>query len=164
MANEVWRPGPGFKHWRRTSRLFGFSLYSDRVNKLNVWPRIIGGHVVLPEQTCLHLPQALNPQYMSNLLERVHLFISSPFGLATLVIGAPVLVLGYRAVVYLSSPLFSPIRKLNGPPSPGYLLGHFKNLVNGNAYTSLKRYNEQYGNVYAIKAILGVSKFISVYS
>jgi hypothetical protein len=97
---------------------------------------------------------------MSNLLDRVHLFLFSPFGLATVVIGAPVLVLSYRAVVYLSSPLFSPMRKLNGPPSQDYLLGHFKDLVNGNAYKTLKSYNEQYGDVFAIKAILGVSKFI----
>jgi hypothetical protein len=97
---------------------------------------------------------------MSNLLDGLYPFLSSLFGLLAIVIGVPVLVLTYRALVYLSSPLFSPIRKLNGPPSHNYLMGHIENLVNGNAYKTLKSYHEQYGDVYAMKAILGVSQFI----
>jgi hypothetical protein len=113
---------------------------------------------VLPEHTCSLRLQALNPHYMSNLLDRVHWFLLSPFWLAAVVLGAWVLVLTYRAVVYLSSPLFSPIRKLNGPPSQNYLMGHMEGLFNGNAYKTLKSYNEQYGDVYAIKSMLGVSE------
>ena len=41
-------------------------------------------------------------------------------------------------------------------------MGHFEDLVNGNSYKSLKSYDQQYGNVYAIKAILGVSQVIWV--
>jgi hypothetical protein len=95
---------------------------------------------------------------MFNSLDRVHWFLLSPFVLAAVAIGALVLVLTYRAVIYLSSPLFSPIRKLNGPPSRNYLMGHIGGLLNGNAYKTLKSYNEQYGDVYAIKSMLGVSE------
>lgn len=98
---------------------------------------------------------------MSNLLDSVDSLLLSPFGLALVLFGAPLVVLTYRAARYLASPLFSPIRKLNGPPSKDYLMGHFKDLVNGNAYKTLTAYKEQYGDVFAIKAILGVSAFVS---
>jgi hypothetical protein len=110
------------------------------------------------EQTCSLRPQALNPHYMSNLLDMMFWFLLNPFRLAVVVLGASMFILIYRAVVYLSSPLFSPIRKLHGPPIPSYLLGHVESLLNGNSYKTLKSYNEQYGNVYAIKSIFGVSE------
>jgi hypothetical protein len=130
------------------------SLSSWKIlNKLGIWRRTVG----LPEHTCPLRLQALNPHYMSNLLDMMSWFLLSPFRLAAVVLGASVLILIYRAVVYLSSPLFSPIRKLHGPPSPSYLLGHMESLLNGNSYKTLKSYNEQYGNVYAIKSMFGVS-------
>ncbi|KIM28538.1 hypothetical protein M408DRAFT_16272 [Serendipita vermifera MAFF 305830] len=99
---------------------------------------------------------------MSNILIRVESFVTSPVGLAAIAVGAPILWLTYRAVLYLTSSFLSPLRVIDGPPSKSYFTGHFLDLVNGNGYTSLRAYNEQYGHIFNIRALFGEFRCIVV--
>ncbi|KIM28541.1 hypothetical protein M408DRAFT_23593 [Serendipita vermifera MAFF 305830] len=92
---------------------------------------------------------------MSPLIAKVQSLVTSPFGLATLAIGIPILWLTYRAIVFLTAPLFSPMKVIDGPPNRNLVMGHFGDLVNGNGYTSLSTYKEQYGHVFLIRALFG---------
>jgi len=112
------------------------------------------------KRACSLPPHPHNPPWMAELATSTHTFLLSPLGLAVVAIGTPALWMAYRAFVYLSSPYFSPLKKVNGPSSQSYVLGHFADLVNGNAYQTLRAYTEQYGKVFVIKAIFGVRKFL----
>lgn len=97
---------------------------------------------------------------MNQFTTRIEGFVMSPFGLVTIGIGAPVLLLAYRAVAFMASPYLSPLKVIDGPPSKSFLFGHFLNLVNGGCYKFLRQNYEQYGHVYLIQALFGVRNII----
>ena len=98
---------------------------------------------------------------MSHLISKIESFVMSPFGLLIITVGGTMLWLAYRALVFITLPLFSPLRKINGPPRDSFILGNFANLVNGNGFKSLRAFNEQYGHVFVIRALFGVCLFDS---
>lgn len=98
---------------------------------------------------------------MPPFINELETYVLSPSGLVTILISAYVLWLAYRAVRFLASPFFSSLSAINGPPSNSFIFGHFPDLFNGNAFKSLRKYSEQYGHIFVIKAIFGVRTLIT---
>ena len=80
-----------------------------------------------------------------------------------------VLYLTYRAVLYLLKPYFSPLRKLNGPKAGSFVFGNKIEFATGEAYTRLRGWRAQYGNIFVLRALFGVrtshkTSFMTVYT
>lgn len=89
-------------------------------------------------------------------LKASELLRASYIGSPLLLIAVVVLWLLYRIIIWFASPLFSPLRHINGPPGTSLLLGSLKEIMEGGAYKTLCQFKEQYGHVFVIKAVLGV--------
>lgn len=78
-----------------------------------------------------------------------------------LTVGIPLgLVIFYVAKVAIGA-RSSPLMTLQCPPGGRFLTGHMLKLTGGQSYETLLRWREEYGALFAIKAVLGVS-FISL--
>lgn len=65
----------------------------------------------------------------------------------------------FRILRFLTIPLRSPLRVIDGPKGSSILFGSFLELMNGKAYDSFRQWKEKYGHVLAIRAVLGVGNF-----
>ena len=72
-------------------------------------------------------------------------------------IGLPLVFLIYYVVKLVVASLSSPLRDLQGPPGGRLLTGHILKMTGGQSYETLVRWQEQYGHVFSMKAVLGVS-------
>jgi hypothetical protein len=73
------------------------------------------------------------------------------------IIGLPLILLVYYVVKLVVESLSSPLRDLQGPSGGHLLSGHMLKMTGGQSYETLVRWHEQYGHVFAMRAVLGVS-------
>lgn len=84
----------------------------------------------------------------------------SPFILFTAVVGTWIL---FKTLRFLTQPFRSPLRFINGPPGTSLVFGSMKQLMDGRGYEGLRKWKEQYGHVFVIRAAFGVSlPFVSL--
>ena len=92
---------------------------------------------------------------MSKLFEGTQ--VNLALNLIGVTIGTPfLLVLFYAAKVFITAQS-SPLMKLQCPPGGQLFLGHMLQFTQGKSYDTLQRWSKQYGRVFAIKSVLGVS-------
>ncbi|KIM23167.1 hypothetical protein M408DRAFT_332466 [Serendipita vermifera MAFF 305830] len=78
-----------------------------------------------------------------------------------LVVGTPcILTLFYVAKVFIGAQS-SPLMSLQCPPGGRFLSGHMLMLTRGHSYENLSKWREQYGSLFAIKAVLGQRRSVT---
>jgi hypothetical protein len=50
----------------------------------------------------------------------------------------------------------SPLRKLPGPPSDSFIFGNFLRIITGETQKTFLEWEQTYGHVFAVNAVLGV--------
>jgi len=76
------------------------------------------------------------------------------------VVGIPLLLLVYYAAKLAFKLLSSPLRGLQGPTGGRFFSGHMLQMTGGKSYETFLRWRQEYGPVFAMRAVLGVGTIV----
>jgi len=79
-----------------------------------------------------------------------------------IVVGIPLLLLVYYTAKPAFKLLSSPLRRLQGPTGARLFSGHMLLMTGGKCYGSLRRWRQEYGPVFAMRAFLGVGTILTI--